>query len=182
MRISRSVSRAGVTVLAGTLTLGACLPFASRNVATESGGDVSTGASSGPARYAPLPANRRAIPAGATFDVRLDAPLPVATTGARVAGTVHVALVARNGDVVIPAGARLEGRVASAGRDTVLVAFERVSFGRRTFAIEAEAALPTVGVAVRQAGATATDAGPPTVPLPHPLLAVRVTRGTSLRS
>lgn len=132
MRSSRLVSRAGVAVLAG-LTLGACFPLPSRT-AVESAGRRSLRADP-----EPLPANRRSLPAGATFDVRLDAPLDHRTSrpGDRFTATLPVAVVARNGEIVVPVGARLEGRVRSVDGTTLRLDAERLSFGKRSYPLMA---------------------------------------------
>jgi hypothetical protein len=77
-----------------------------RGATVQAGGDVA------PER-APIPTTAAGLPAGATMTVSLDQELGTRQSreGDRFSATVTHAIVAQNGETVIPAGARVHGRV-----------------------------------------------------------------------
>lgn len=169
MRFSRFVSRAGVAALAATL-IGACSPIATRTTTVESAGEV--------ALAEPLPANRRALPAGISFDVRLDRPLDrdASRPGDRFTATLPVAVVARNGEIAVPVGAKVEGRVAGVDGAALRLDVERLSFGQRSWPLEAAVTWHLPAGGVQQAGLPAAA----TLPAGS-LLTVRVAQRVALR-
>jgi hypothetical protein len=60
------------------------------------------------------------VPSGTTFDATIDQPIDtrISVPGEPVAATVTAPVVAFNGDIVIPAGAKLEGHIASLGTES----------------------------------------------------------------
>lgn len=98
------IRMAAATVVAAC-TLTAC---AGRTTTVESGGEVANVSET-------TPANNRTIPAGMTITATLDQALgtSISKAGDRFTATVTHAHIASDGSVVIPAGARIEGRVTA---------------------------------------------------------------------
>jgi hypothetical protein len=105
----------------------------SRQVDVVSGGEV----------VAAVPANANSLPAGSVLEARLNQSLSTKSTkvGDSFTLTVTNNLVAQNGDVVVPAGATIEGRV-TALRDSdnptekalIQLRFDRLRFSGRNYA------------------------------------------------
>ena len=92
------------------LALGACATT-SRTTTVEAGGDVAAATDVAPV----TPANNRTLPVGATLVARLDQTLSTSgnKAGDTFTATVTTALTALDGSVVVPAGAKIEGRVTA---------------------------------------------------------------------
>ena len=92
-----------------------------------------------------VPVDARTLPSGVDMQLRLDQ--AVGTRQSRVGqdftATVRNTVYAQNGRVVVPAGARVHGRVtglreAQPGQPAVIrLNFERISFNRRSYPFEA---------------------------------------------
>lgn len=130
MHISRIAA-----ISAAALALGAC---GSRTTTVESAGTVSPSVS--------MPADNRVLPAGVTLEARLDQTLGTEQSkeGDAFTATVATALYARDGSVVVPAGAKIEGRVTALDDSDnatepalIKLDFDRISFGGRTYPFEA---------------------------------------------
>ncbi len=92
-------ARFWIVPVAGLLVAGCA-----RQARIESTGDVAVSAT---------PADSRVLPAGATLDIRLDQEIgtKVSKVGDSFSGTVETAVVATNGETVIPAGTKVYGKV-----------------------------------------------------------------------
>lgn len=92
-----------------------------------------------------IPANARSLPAGAELQATLDEPIGTADShvGDEFTATVSHVLKARNGQVVVPAGARVYGRVTglhSAGigkRSVIRLDFDGLAFGDHRYPFDA---------------------------------------------
>ena len=133
MRTTRSLA-----IAAAALAMGACGTMGNRTTTVESGGSVATGDV--------IPANSRSLPAGATIEARLDQTLgtKASKVGDTFTATVANDLRAQDGSVVIPAGAKIEGRVTALddsdnANEPALIRldFDRIRFGGRSFPFEA---------------------------------------------
>jgi len=123
-----------LTALSAAVVLTACSATQRRTV-VESPGDVAT---TSPVR----PADARTLPAGAHLVATLDQTLgtKVSRAGDTFTATVTEALVAQNGAVAVPAGAKIEGRVTALDDSDnatepalIRLAFDRLRFGGRTY-------------------------------------------------
>src|SRR5690348_10386776 len=88
---------------AAVIALGGCSALNHRTTHVEAAGDV---------EIAPVtPVNNRTIPTGATLYATLDQSLgtKVSKAGDAFTATVSSALMARDGSMVVPAGAKIEG-------------------------------------------------------------------------
>lgn len=119
------------------LGLAAC---GARTSTIESGGDVAA------STEAVTPIDNRTLPVGATLTATLDQALGTATNkaGDTFTATVSSDLRAQNGTVVVPAGAKIHGRVtATDDSDNAMepalirLAFDRISFGGRSYPFSA---------------------------------------------
>ena len=97
--------------LGAAFMLAACASANQRSTTVESGGDVTSSTDIVPI----TPANNRSIPVGATVMATLDNALgtKVSKAGDSFTATVSSDLRAQDGSIVIPAGAKLEGRVTA---------------------------------------------------------------------
>lgn len=123
--------RLAVVACAGVVALGAC----QRSVEVVSGGDV--------APMTPVTsANSRALAAGSTMEVQLNQQL--STEGNKVGDTFTASVVnnvmASNGEVVVPAGAVVRGRISALDRSSdptdralIQLQFDRLSFNNRNY-------------------------------------------------
>ena len=95
-------------LLAGAALLGGCASLNHRSTTVESGGTVVTDATV-------TPSNNRTIPAGARLTTTLDQSLgtKISKAGDAFTATVSSTLYASDGSVVVPAGAKIEGRVTA---------------------------------------------------------------------
>ena len=134
-RISKTAAAFGTAcVFAG------CGASTQRSTTVESGGDVATSSA------VVTPANNRTIPAGARLVTRLDQTLGTSTSkvGDVFTATVDQPLRASDGSIVVPAGARIEGRVTArddsdhAGDPALLrLAFDRIRMNGQTYPFSA---------------------------------------------
>jgi hypothetical protein len=133
-RISAAMSACGIiAVLAG------CGATTGRSTTVESGGDVASSA-------AVTPANNRTIPAGARLTATLDQSLgtDVSKAGQVFTATVSQELRASDGTLVVPAGAKIEGRVTALDDSDnatepalIRLAFDRIRFNGRSYPFSA---------------------------------------------
>jgi hypothetical protein len=141
MRTTRSLA-----IALAALALGACSTATNRDVTVESGGSVATGDV--------IPTNDRSLPTGATLVARLDQTLGTkeSKAGDTFTATVASDLRAQDNSVVIPAGAKIHGRVTAtddsdnAGEPALIrLAFDRISFNGQShpFAAQIVRANPT---------------------------------------
>ena len=114
-----------LAVLATGLLVAGC----ARTTQIESTGDVALSST---------PADSRALPAGTTLDVTLDQEIgtKVSKVGDTFSGTVSTAVVAANGETVVPAGSKIYGKVTGldnsdhAGEPAAIkVDFEQIEIG-----------------------------------------------------
>jgi len=134
-RISIAASALGTAFV-----LAACAGATQRSTTVESGGDVamsSTGVT---------PVDNRSIPVGARLTATLDQSLGTkeSKAGDMFTATVAQTLYASNGSVVVPAGAKIEGRVTAtddsdnaAEPALIRLAFDRIRFDGRSFPFSA---------------------------------------------
>ena len=136
MHISR---RSAAASAAAMIFLLAGCSARQRTTNIESGGDVANSAGV-------TPANNRSIPVGAHLTATLDQTLGTSTSkvGDTFSATVAYPLRASDGSTVVPAGAKIDGRVTArddsdhAGDPALLrLAFDRIRFNRQTFAFSA---------------------------------------------
>ena len=108
------------------------------NVQSESAGTV--GAATGV-----IPVNARTLPSGVDMELTLDQPIGTrnSSVGQEFTATVRNAVYAQNGRVVVPAGAKVYGRVTglqNAGVGTpaaIRLDFDRLAFNGRSYPFEA---------------------------------------------
>jgi hypothetical protein len=114
----------------------ACGATTQRTTNVESGGDVATSTT------VVTPTNNRTIPAGATLTTTLDQSLgtKINKAGDTFTATVSQTLYASNGSVVVPAGAKIEGRVTATDDSDnatepalIRLAFDRIRFNGQSF-------------------------------------------------
>jgi len=129
-RISMAAAAFGTALI-----FAGCSAATQRTTTVESGGDVamsSTGVT---------PANNRSIPAGARLTATLDQSLgtKVSKAGDTFTATVAQTLYASDGSVVVPAGAKIEGRVTALDDSDnatepalIRLAFDRIRFDGRS--------------------------------------------------
>lgn len=96
-----------VAACSAALALGACSSVGGRSTTIESGGDI--------APVPVTPVDNRTIPAGATLITTLDQTLGTkqSKAGDTFTATVSTSLHAQDGSVVVPSGAKIEGRVTA---------------------------------------------------------------------
>src|SRR5688572_1783174 len=130
MKVIRMSAAAAFCALAG------CATSNQRATTVESGGEVATSST------VVMPANNRTFPAGATLSTTLDQSLgtKVNKAGDTFTATVSQTLYASDGSVVVPAGAKIEGRVTATddsdnATDAALIrlAFDRLRFNGRSY-------------------------------------------------
>ena len=130
MKVIRLSAAAALCALAG------CASANKRTTTVESGGDVATSST------VVMPANNRTLPAGATLSTTLDQPLgtKVNKAGDTFSATVSQTLRASDGTVVVPAGAKIEGRVTATDDSDnatepalIRLAFDRLRFNGRSY-------------------------------------------------
>lgn len=97
--------------LGAAIVISACASANQRTTTVESGGDVASSTDIVPV----TPANNRTIPVGATVMATLDQTLgtSISKAGDGFTATVSSDLRAQDGSIVIPAGAKIEGRVTA---------------------------------------------------------------------
>lgn len=147
-----------IVVAAAAATMLGC----ARRVDVVSGGEV----------MAVVPANANTLPAGSTMHARLNQSLSTENTKVGDAFTLTVTnnVVAQNGEVVVPAGAIVHGRVTAlrdsddpTERALIQLQFDRLTFSGRSFAfganVQSVAAVeqrnPKTGEILQRAGAGA---------------------------
>lgn len=136
MQIDRLAS--ATAALGMMAVLAGCGASTQRTTTVESGGEV--------ASAVVTPANNRTIPAGAQITATLDQTLGTATSkaGDTFTATVAYSLIASDGSVVVPAGAKIDGRVTArddsdhAGDPALLrLAFDRIRFNGTSYPFSA---------------------------------------------
>ena len=136
MHIDRFASAAAALGLMAGLV--ACGASTQRTTTVESGGEVSSAVVT--------PSDNRMIPAGAQLTASLDQTLGTATSkaGDTFTATVTQSLMASNGSVVVPAGAKIEGRVTArddsdhaADPAVIRLAFDRIRFNGQSYPFSA---------------------------------------------
>ena len=124
------------TAAIAALVLAGC--STSRETTIESAGGVSPSVSA--------PADNSSIPAGTTLQAQLDQTLGTGSSkeGDAFTATVTNAVYATNGSVVIPSGAKIEGRITALDDSDnatepalIKLDFDRISFGGRSYPFEA---------------------------------------------
>lgn len=132
MQINRVLSAA---VLGTAFVFTGCAST-QRSTTVESGGDIAAGSA------AVTPTNNRTIPAGARLTATLDQTLgtKVSKSGDTFSATVAQTLYASDGSVVVPAGAKIEGRVTATDDSDnatepalIRLAFDRIRFNGQSF-------------------------------------------------
>ena len=123
----------------GFISASALSACAGRTTNVESGGDVASVS-------AVTPSNNRTIPAGMTITTTLDQQLGTAISkaGDSFTATVMQAHTASDGSVVIPAGAKVEGRVTATDDSDnatepalIRLAIDRIRFNGRSYPLSA---------------------------------------------
>jgi hypothetical protein len=126
-------TRIPVAILAGVLVIGCA-----RQTRIESGGDVELN---------PTPVDARTLPNGSTVTARLDNEIgtKVSKVGDSFSATVSEAVVAQNGATVVPAGAKLFGKVTGVDNSdhpgetaAIKVDFEQLSIDGRNYPFKAK--------------------------------------------
>jgi hypothetical protein len=130
MKIHRLPAAAALCALAG------CASTNQRTTTVESGGEIAASSS------VVTPSNNRTLPAGATLSTTLDQTLgtKVSKAGDVFTATVSNTLYASDGSVVVPAGAKIEGRVTAtddsdnaAEPALIRLAFDRLRFSGQSY-------------------------------------------------
>ena len=125
--------------VASILTATALIGCAGRTTNVESGGEVAS-------VYEVTPSNNRSIPAGAQLIATLDHTLGTSTSkvGDVFSATVAQTLRASDGSVVVPAGAKIDGRVTArddsdhaADPALLRLAFDRIRFNNQSYPFSA---------------------------------------------
>jgi hypothetical protein len=120
----------------GTVFVFAGCASTQRTTTVEAGGDVAAGST------VVTPSNNRTIPVGARLTASLDQTLgtKVSKAGDTFSATVSQTLYASDGSVVVPAGAKIEGRVTATDDSDnatepalIRLAFDRIRFNGRSF-------------------------------------------------
>lgn len=133
MHINRSAAASAVAMV---FLLAGC---AARRTSVESAGEVASST-------VVTPSNNRSIPAGAQLTTTLDQTLGTNTSkvGDAFTATVVQPLRASDGSIVVPAGAKIDGRVTArddsdhpADPALLRLAFDRIRFNGQTFAFSA---------------------------------------------
>ena len=132
MQIDRFAS--ATAALGMVAVLAGCGASTQRTTTVESGGEV--------ASAVVTPANNRTIPMGAQITATLDQSLGTATSkvGDTFTATVEQSLIASDGSIVVPAGAKIDGRVTArddsdhAGDPALIrLAFDRIRFNGQSY-------------------------------------------------
>ena len=133
MRLNR-LSALGM--ICGALSAAGCAAATQRSTTVESGGDVATTST------VVTPANNRTLPMGARLTTTLDQSLgtQVSKAGDMFTATVAQTLYASDGSIVIPAGAKIDGRVTALDDSDnatepalIRLAFDRIRFNGQTY-------------------------------------------------
>jgi hypothetical protein len=120
----------------GTVFVFAGCASTQRTTTVEAGGDVAAGSA------VVTPSNNRTIPVGARLTASLDQTLgtKVSKAGDTFSATVSQTLYASDGSVVVPAGAKIEGRVTATDDSDnatepalIRLAFDRIRFNGQSF-------------------------------------------------
>jgi hypothetical protein len=136
-RITSWTAALGVALMAS-----ACASANQRTTTVESGGEIAATSDITPV----TPANNATIPVGATVTATLDQTLgtKVSKAGDNFTATVSSDLRAQDGSVVIPAGAKIEGRVTALDDSDnatepalIRLAFDRVRMNGTTYPFSA---------------------------------------------
>jgi hypothetical protein len=126
-------TRIATAVFAGVLAIGCA-----RQTRIESGGDV---------ELTPTPADARTLPNGSVVNARLDNEIgtKVSKVGDTFSATVTDPVVAQNGVTVVPAGAKLFGKVTGVDNSdhpgetaAIKVDFEQLSINGRSYPFDAK--------------------------------------------
>lgn len=137
MHITSRTTAASAVAMA--LVLAGCSASRQRTTTVESGGDVASST-------VVTPSNNRSIPAGAQLTATLDQTLGTSTSkvGDGFTATVAHSLRASDGSVVVPAGAKIEGRVTArddsdhaADPALLRLAFDRIRFNGQSYPFSA---------------------------------------------
>jgi len=124
-------------ILAATVA-GLVLVGCARQTRIESGGDVDLSVT---------PVDARSLPSGTTIDARLDREIgtKVSKVGDEFTATVTNAVVAQNGATVVPAGAKIHGRVTALDNSdhvgepaAIKVEFDRLSMHGNSYPFNAK--------------------------------------------
>jgi hypothetical protein len=131
----RTFTRDITLAVAALTTITACSSMSRRTTTVESGGEVVTNTTG-------TPANNRTLPAGATLVTTLDQTLGTkeSKAGDAFSATVSTTLRALDGTIVVPAGAKIEGRVTAtddsdnpAEPALIRLAFDRIRFNGQSY-------------------------------------------------
>lgn len=115
------------------LVAGLVLAGCARQTELESGGDVELNVS---------PADASSLPTGMLMDVRLDKEIgtKVSSVGDEFTATVQSAIVAQNGETVVPAGAKVHGKVTGLDNSdrvgepaAIKIDFDKLAFDGKDF-------------------------------------------------
>src|SRR5262245_6595071 len=115
------------STITAAVVAGLVLSGCARQTRVESTGDVDLSAT---------PADARTLPSGTSLDVRLDQEIgtKVSRVGDEFSATVENTVVAQNGSTVVPAGAKIYGKVTGlhnservGDQAAIKVAFERLN-------------------------------------------------------
>ena len=132
--MSKSIQHRVTTVLAAAAVVSACAQPA--RIETSSGGDVVSSA----------PASANSLPAGTAMTARLEQSLGTKSSkvGDRFTATTTQAVVAQNGQTVVPAGAKVHGHVTGLHSPTVTgeqavirLDFDSISISGRSYPFKA---------------------------------------------
>ena len=125
------------TVALAGLALAGCSATSGRSTTVESGGGVATSTA---------PYDNSALPAGTNIEARLDQTLGTDTNkeGDTFTATVVNAVYAQNGTVIVPAGAKIEGRITALDDSDnatepslIRLDFDRISMNGRSYPFDA---------------------------------------------
>ena len=140
MRTHRVLSAAAM--IAAAISVTACASANQRTTTVESGGSVTSSSDISPV----TPANNATLPVGATITATLDNTLgtKVSKAGDTFTATVSGDLRAQDGSVVVPAGAKIEGRVTALDDSDnatepalIRLAFDRIRMNGRSYPLSA---------------------------------------------
>jgi hypothetical protein len=146
---------ATAAAVGAVLSLTACGAINRRSTTVESGGEVVTNTT--------VPVDNRTIPVGATLTATLDHTLgtKVSKAGDTFTATVSSTLRAQDGSVVVPAGAKIDGRVTALDDSDnptepalIRLAFDRIRFNGMSHPFAAEI---TQSAPVQTSDATSAD-------------------------
>ena len=140
MRTHKVFSSAAM--IAAAISVTACASANQRTTTVESGGSVTSSSDISPG----TPANNATLPVGATITATLDNPLgtKVSKAGDSFTATVSGDLRAQDGSVVVPAGAKIEGRVTALDDSDnatepalIRLAFDRIRMNGQSYPLSA---------------------------------------------